>query len=343
MTKNILLTGGCGFIGSHTCVSLLQEGYKVHIVDNLYNSHKNIIDKIQLIVNEEQFQNLTFHYCDLCDYNKFEKVFKTIPKVDTVIHFAGLKSVKESVSLPLFYYYNNLLSTINLLQVMKKYNCFSLIFSSSATVYGNAEPPLSENTVTGYGITNPYGKTKYMIEEILKDEYKSHSNWKMVFLRYFNPVGAHPSGIIGEDPNGIPNNLMPYVMKVAGKELDKITIFGDDYDTKDGSAVRDYIHVMDLVEGHLAALKFIMNKNKTLEIFNLGSGVGTTVKEMIKMMKKVSGQEIPSEIGPRRQGDLAIVFCEPSKANSMLNWKTKLSVEDMCRDLWNYFKRSKEA
>jgi UDP-glucose 4-epimerase len=343
MTKNILLTGGCGFIGSHACVSLLQEGYKVHIVDNLYNSHKNIIDKIEVIVNEEQFQNLTFHYCDLCDYNELETVFKTIPKVDTVIHFAGLKSVKESVSVPLLYYYNNLLSTINLLQVMKKYNCFSLIFSSSATVYGNAEPPLSENTVTGYGITNPYGKTKYMIEEILKDEYKSHSNWKMVFLRYFNPVGAHPSGIIGEYPNSIPNNLMPYVMKVAGKELDKITIFGDDYDTKDGSAVRDYIHVMDLVEGHLVALRFIMNKNKTLEIFNLGSGVGTTVKEMIKMMKKVSGQEVPSEIGPRRQGDLAIVFCEPSKAKSMLNWKTKLSVEDMCRDLWNYFKRSKEA
>lgn len=341
MTKNILLTGGCGFIGSHACISLLQKGYIVHVVDNLYNSHKNILDKIQNIVSEEQFQNLTFHYCDLCDYNDLEKVFKTISKVDTVIHFAGLKSVKESVSLPLLYYHNNLLSTINLLQVMKKYNCFSLIFSSSATVYGNSEPPLSENSLTGHGITNPYGKTKHMIEEILKDEYKSHSNWKMVFLRYFNPVGAHPSGLIGESPNGIPNNLMPHVMKVVGKELQKITIFGDDYDTKDGSAVRDYIHVMDLVEGHLAALRFIMNKHKILEIFNLGSGVGTTVKEMIKMMKKVSGQEIPTEVGPRREGDLAIVFCDPSKANSILKWKTKLSVQDMCRHLWNYFQKSK--
>lgn len=341
MTKNILLTGGCGFIGSHACVSLLQEGYKVHIVDNLYNSNKNIIDKIQLIVNEEQFQNLTFHYCDLCNYNDLEKVFKTISQVDSVIHFAGLKSVKESVSLPLLYYYNNLVSTINLLQVMKKYNCFSLIFSSSATVYGNSEPPLSEKTLTGYGITNPYGKTKYMIEEILKDEYKSHSDWKIVLLRYFNPVGAHPSGIIGEDSTDIPNNLMPFVMKVAGKQLDKITIFGDDYDTKDGSAVRDYIHVMDLVEGHLAALKFIMNKKKILEIFNLGSGIGTTVKEMIKMMESVSGHEIPIEIGPRRAGDLAIVFCETSKAKAMLKWKTKLSIHDMCYDLWNFFTKSR--
>lgn len=340
--KNIILTGGCGFIGSHTCILLLENDYKVHIIDNLYNSNKNIIDKIKQICPEKS-NNLFFYYCDLCNYGELREIFQTIKEVHAVIHFAGLKSVKESVSLPLFYYQNNLLSTINLLQVMKECNCFTLLFSSSATVYGKLKPPLTEITPVGQGITNPYGKTKFMIEEILRDEFHSKKGWRMVFLRYFNPVGAHPSGLIGENPSGIPNNLMPYVMKVAGKELEKITIYGKDYDTTDGTGVRDYIHVMDLAEGHLESLDYILKKTEKLEIFNLGSGIGTSVLEMIDTMKEVSGQDIPYEFGPRRPGDLPIVYCNPSKANRLLKWKTKRTIQDMCSDLWKYFLTSRNC
>lgn len=334
--KNIILTGGCGFIGSHTCVLLLENDYVVHIIDNLFNSNKNIIDKIKQICPEKS-KNLYFHYCDLCNYLELYKVFKKIDRILAVIHCAGLKSVKESVSLPLLYYQNNLVSTINLLQVMKEFHCFTLLFSSSATVYGRLKPPLTETTTVGQGITNPYGKTKYMIEEILKDEFHSKKGWRMVFLRYFNPIGSHPSGLIGENPIGTPNNLMPFVMKVAGKELAKITIYGKDYNTTDGTGVRDYIHVMDVAEGHLASLDYILRKIDKLDIFNLGSGIGTSVLEMIEIMKEVSGEEIPYEFGPRRPGDLAIVYCNPSKANRLLKWKTTRTIHDMCRDLWKFF------
>lgn len=339
--KQIIITGGCGFIGSHISILLLEKGYKVHIIDNLYNSHKSIIDNIKKIIPEKS-NHLFFHYIDLCHYHDLLETFKKIGTVEGVIHCAGLKSVKESVSLPLLYYHTNLLSTLNLLNVMKEINCKTLLFSSSATVYGKAKPPLSETTNTGVGLTNPYGKTKFMIEEILKDEYHASNGWKMVLLRYFNPVGAHPSGMIGENPNGIPNNLMPYVMKVAGKELEKITVYGKDYETSDGTGVRDYIHIMDLAEGHISALEYIVNKTEKFEIFNLGSGIGTSVLEMIDTMKEVSGQEILFEYGSRRPGDLPIVYCNPSKANRLLKWKTEKTIYDMCRDLWNYFSLSRK-
>jgi len=339
--KQIIITGGCGFIGSHISILLLEKGYTVHIIDNLYNSHKSIIDKIKEIIPEKS-NHLFFHYIDLCHYHDLLKTMKEIGEITAVIHCAGLKSVKESVSLPLLYYHTNLLSTLNLLNVMKEINCKTLLFSSSATVYGKAKPPLSETTNTGVGLTNPYGKTKFMIEEILKDEYHASNGWKMVLLRYFNPVGAHPSGMIGENPNGIPNNLMPYVMKVAGKELEKITVYGKDYETTDGTGVRDYIHIMDLAKGHSSALEYIINKTEKLEIFNLGSGIGTSVMEMIDTMKEVSDQDIPFEYGSRRPGDLPIVYCNPSKANRLLKWKTEKTIYDMCRDLWNYFTLSRK-
>ena len=302
----------------------------------MYNSNVNIIDKIKKIITKKS-NHLFFYYIDLCNYHDLLETFKKIGQIDGVIHCAGLKAVKESISLPLLYYYTNLLSTINLLNVMREVNCKTLLFSSSATVYGRSKPPLSETTNTGIGLTNPYGKTKYIIEEILKDQFQTSHGWKIVILRYFNPVGAHPSGIIGENPNGIPNNLMPYVMKVAGKELEKITIYGKDYETTDGTGIRDYIHVMDLAEGHCSAFEYISQKTEKLEIFNLGSGIGTSVLEMIETMKEVSGQEIPLKYGPRRVGDLPIVYCNPSKANRLLKWKTKRTIHDMCRDLWNYF------
>ena len=339
--KQIIITGGSGFIGSHISVLLLEKEYKVHIIDNLYNSHKNILDKIREIIPSKS-EYLVFHYIDLCNYEDLLNTFKKIGTVEGVIHCAGLKSVKESVQLPLLYYHNNLISTLNLLNVMKEVQCKTLLFSSSATVYGKSKPPLSEVTSTGIGLTNPYGKTKFMIEEILKDEFNSSYGWRMVILRYFNPVGAHPSGLIGENPNGIPNNLMPYVMKVAGKELEKITIYGNDYETTDGTGVRDYIHIMDLAEGHCCALDYILKKTEIFEIFNLGSGIGTSVMEMIETMKDVSGEEIPFEYGERRIGDLPIVYCNPSKANRILKWKTRKTIHDMCRDLWNYFTLSRK-
>jgi UDP-glucose 4-epimerase len=337
--KNIVLTGGCGFIGSHTCILLLEQNFNVHIIDNLYNSHINVIENIKKIVPHKE-KHLYFHYISLLDYTELYKTFLEIGSIDTVIHFAGLKAVKESVSLPTLYYDTNLVSTLNLLKVMKTVKCFRLIFSSSATVYGKMKSPLCEKTSTGMGISNPYGKTKYFIEEILKDEYKSCSSWKMIILRYFNPVGAHPSGLIGENPNGVPNNLMPYVMKVAGGEYSKVFIYGNNFNTSDGTGVRDYIHVMDLAEGHLKAMQYIQ-KTTTLEIFNLGSGLGTSVLEMIEIMKNVSGKEIPYEFTERRKGDLDIVYCNPARANKILQWKTKRSVEDMCIDLWNYYTKNK--
>lgn len=338
--KNIVLTGGCGFIGSHTCILLLEQNFNVHVIDNLYNSSKRIIEDIKKIVPHKEKQ-LHFHCISLLDYKELYSVFLNLPKIDAVIHFAGLKSVKESINFPILYYDSNLVSTLNLLKVMKKCHCYTLIFSSSATVYGSMRSPLYEKTSTGSGLTNPYGKTKYFLEEILKDEFTTTSEWRMVILRYFNPVGAHPSGLIGENPIGTPNNLMPYVMKVAGGDLPKVFIYGDNFETVDGTGVRDYIHVMDLAEGHIKAYEYIQTKENKLEIFNLGSGIGTSVLEMIEIMKNVSGKDIPYEIASRRKGDLDIVYCNPSRANKILKWKTKRSVEDMCIDLWNFYQKSK--
>jgi UDP-glucose 4-epimerase len=334
--KTILLTGGLGFIGSHTAVELLKENYIVHILDNLSNSFLEVLENIKSIVPSKQ-KNIHFHYVDLCDQDNLSKVFESIEFVDAVIHFAGLKAVKESVDNPILYYSNNLISTINLLKIMKQYHCQTLLFSSSATVYGASQPPLTEKSETGKGITNPYGRTKYFIEEMLRDEKNSDPNWKIIFLRYFNPTGAHPSGILGENSSGIPNNLMPYVVKVANGELSNVQVFGNDYETKDGSGVRDYIHVVDLAKGHTSALNFCWEKKSPfLEIFNLGDGVGTSVLEMIETMKKVSGQPLPYEITDRRDGDLPIVYCDPKKARESLDWKTERNVVDMCKDLWNY-------
>jgi UDP-glucose 4-epimerase len=337
--KNIVLTGGCRFIGSHTCVLLLEQNFNVHIIDNLYNSHKNIIENIKKIVPHREKQ-LHFHYISLLDYKELYVLFLQLDKIDAVIHFACLKALKESIHFPILYYDSNLVSTLNLLKVMKKVECYTLIFSSSATVYGKMRSPLYEKTVTGIGLTDPYGKTKYFIEEILKDEFKTCSKWKMILLRYFNTVGAHPSGLIGENPNDVPNNLMPYVMKVAGGELPKVFINGNNFDTVDGTPVRDYIHVMDLAEGHLKAFEYIQDKKSILEIFNLGSGIGTSVLEMIDIMKNVSGKDIPYEFVPRRKGDLDIVYCNPERAKKILKWKTKKNVHDMCSDLWNFYIKS---
>ena len=340
--RNIIVTGGCGFIGSHIVVLLLEEGFKVHILDNLYNSNKNVIEKIGDIVKEKK-NNLEFHYVDLCDYKDLKKIFQTIGEVDGVIHLAGLKAVKESVVLPLLYYQNNLFSTINLLQVMKEFHCKTFLFSSSATVYGSAESPLVEETPTGIGITNPYGRTKYMIEEIIKDIFKTEKGHRFAILRYFNPVGAHPSGKIGEDPKGIPNNLMPIVMKVAGGEIEKLVVYGDDYETEDGTGVRDYIHVMDLARGHIDTLKYLFLQEDILEIFNLGSGKGTSVLKMIETMESVTGRKVNYELGTRRDGDLPIIFCDPKKVNKKIGWHTDKKIYEMCHDLWNFFLDSRKS
>ena len=339
--KNIVLTGGCGFIGSHTCILLLEQDYNVHVIDNFCNSSTKVIEDIKKIVPHKE-KHLHFHCISLLNYEELYSVFMNLSNIDAVIHFAGLKSIKQSINFPLLYYDSNLLSTLNLLKVMKKCQCHTLIFSSSAKVYGSMRSPLYEKTLTGLGISTPYGKIKYFLEEILKDEFTTTPKWRMVILRYFNPVGAHPSGLIGEDPIGVPNNLMPYVMKVAGGDLPKVFIYGANFDTVDGTGVRDYIHVMDLAKGHVKAYEYIQTKENKLEIFNLGSGIGTSVLEMIDIMKNVSGKNIPYEIKPRRKGDLDIVYCNPFRANQILKWKTKMSVEDMCTDLWNYYQKKQK-
>ena len=336
--KNILLTGGCGFIGSHTAVELLKVGqYNVTIVDNLINSKSTVIEKIKQITNKD----INFVELDLLDNVTLDNLFN-YNKFDTVIHFAGLKAVGESVEKPLLYYQNNINSTLNLLKIMEKYNCYNLIFSSSATVYGTSKSPLTENSNIGIGISNPYGRTKYMIEQILKDLCVSNDKWKITSLRYFNPVGADKSGLIGEDPNGIPNNLMPFILKVAiqnnlNKFIDHkynyLNIFGDDFNTKDGTGVRDYIHVTDLALGHIAAIEKLKNG---YNYYNLGSGNGYSVLEMVKTFERVNKIKIPYKITNRRLGDLDETFCNPKKAERELGWKVKMNLEDISIDSWNY-------
>lgn len=328
----ILVTGGLGFIGSHTVVELLNEDYDVVVVDNLYNSKEDVAEKIEKITGK----TFKLYKYDLLEKEKLEEIFKE-NKIDSVIHFAGYKAVGESVKKPLMYYSNNLISTINLLEVMQKYEVKNIIFSSSATVYGDpGTPKYTENMERGK-TTSPYGTTKAMIEKMLEDLYTSDNSWNITLLRYFNPVGAHESGLIGEEPNGIPNNLMPYIMKVASGKLEELNVFGNDYPTPDGTGVRDYIHVVDLAKGHVCALD---KMKKGLNVYNLGSGKGVSVLELVETFKKVNNIDVKYKIVERRAGDLAEYYADPSKALKELNWKTEKSLEDICRDSWNYEKNN---
>jgi UDP-glucose 4-epimerase len=325
----ILVTGGAGYIGSHTCVELLNGGHEIVVLDNFLNSKPDSLKRITKITGKD----CKFYNVDLLDYSAIDSVFLE-NDIEAVIHFAGLKAVGESVSMPLYYYYNNIVGTLNLCRVMEKYQVYNLVFSSSATVYGFQEKvPLSEDLPLQ--ATNPYGRTKLMIEEILYDLYKSNNNWSIALLRYFNPVGAHSSGLIGEDPNGIPNNLVPYITQVAVGKLPELKIFGGDYPTHDGTGVRDYIHVVDLAAGHLKALEKVMSI-KGVNAYNLGTGVGYSVLDMIHAFENVIGSAIPHKIVERRQGDVAISYADATKAYKELNWFTQKGIYEMCEDSWRW-------
>uniref|UniRef100_A0A1J3ITY1 UDP-glucose 4-epimerase n=1 Tax=Noccaea caerulescens TaxID=107243 RepID=A0A1J3ITY1_NOCCA len=333
MAKNILVTGGAGYIGSHTVLQLLDGGYSAVVVDNLDNSSAVSLERVKKLAGENG-DRLSFHEVDLRDRPALEKIFSET-KFDAVIHFAGLKAVGESVEKPLLYYNNNLVGTITLLEVMALYGCKNLVFSSSATVYGwPKEVPCTEESPIS--ATNPYGRTKLYIEEICRDVHRSDPEWKIILLRYFNPVGAHPSGYIGEDPLGVPNNLMPYVQQVAVGRRPHLTVFGTDYSTKDGTGVRDYIHVIDLADGHIAALRKLDDLKISCEVYNLGTGNGTSVLEMVAAFEKASGKKIPLVLAGRRPGDAEVVYASTEKAERELNWKAKYGIEEMCRDLWNW-------
>ena len=329
MNGKILATGGMGYIGSHTVVELLNAGYEVDILDNLFNSKKEVLDRIEKITGKKP----GFYEVDLLDVPALTEVFDN-NKYDAVLHFAGYKAVGESVQKPLEYYRNNIDGTINLLEAMRAHDVKKIIFSSSATVYGEQDTPEYVETMkTGGSITNPYGRTKYFIEEILKDVCVADSDFAVALLRYFNPIGAHPSGLIGEDPNGIPNNLMPIVMRVAQGRIDKLAVYGDDYPTEDGTCRRDYIHVVDLAKGHMAMLEHM---KPGVSIYNLGTGHPTSVKEMIAAFEQASGKELPHYIADRRAGDLAEMWASPAKAEAELGWKAEFNVADAMRDTLNY-------
>ncbi len=327
----ILVTGGTGYIGSHTAVELIEAGHEVEIIDNLYNSKESVLEKIAEITGVRP----KFYNVDLCDMSVLEKVFAE-NSYDAVMHFAGLKAVGESVEQPLKYYKNNIGGTVNLLECMVKHGVNRIIFSSSATVYGLQDTPkCSEEMQTGMGISNPYGRTKYMIEEILKDVVTAHPEFSATVLRYFNPIGAHQSGLLGEDPNDRPNNLMPIIMKVATGEIPELSIYGDDYETPDGTCIRDYIHVVDLAKGHLAALDKMA---EGVQIYNLGTGEGTSVFAMVEAFDTASGIKLPAQVVGRRAGDLAELYADPSKAERELGWQTELSIDDAMRDTLNFLK-----
>ncbi|KAG0555642.1 hypothetical protein KC19_12G184500 [Ceratodon purpureus] len=334
----ILVTGGAGYIGSHTVLQLLTQGYFVVILDNLVNSCEEAVHRVRKLVGELG-QNLNFFQGDLCNVEDVHKVFK-MHRFEAVIHFAGLKAVGESTSKPLLYYNNNLISTINLMDVMSKNNCKNLVFSSSATVYGQPESvPCTED----YPLqaTNPYGRTKLMNEEIMRDIHHADSEWKIILLRYFNPVGCHPSGEIGEDPVGYPNNLMPFVQQVAVGRRESLTVFGHDYDTRDGTGVRDYIHVMDLASGHTKALdKLFTTPDIGCATYNLGTGRGTTVLEIVAAFEKASGKKIPLHFEGRRPGDSCAVYASTERAEKELGWRAKFGITEMCRDQWNWAKKN---
>ena len=334
---SILITGGAGFIGSHTCVELLNSGYEIAVLDSLVNSSPKSLEVVKEITGKQ----ITFYQGDVADTQLLNKIFDE-NSITGCIHFAGLKAVGESVVKPLEYYRNNLMTTLNLLEVMGKHNVKNIIFSSSATVYGQAaEMPITEEAPK-LPCTNPYGWTKSMIEQILMDLYTSDDTWNIILLRYFNPLGAHPSGLMGEDPNGIPNNLMPYITQVASGKLQELGIFGDDYATPDGTGVRDYIHVVDLARGHVKALAKL-KENCGLKIYNLGTGKGYSVMEVVKTFEKVNGIKIAYSIKPRRPGDIAVCYCSPEKARKELGWIAEYGLEDMCRDAWNWQKKNPEG
>jgi len=332
----ILITGGAGYIGSHTLISLAKSGYDFIVFDNLSNSSKESIKRVEKIINK----SISFEEGDIRDKKALSEVFKKYD-IDSVIHFAGLKAVGESVEKPLKYYDNNINGTLVLLEVMAEFNCKKLVFSSSATVYGNPiTNPIKESFPTG-GTTNPYGTSKYMIEKILEDLYISDNSFKIVILRYFNPVGAHESGMIGEDPNGIPNNLMPYISQVAVGKREFLSVFGGDYDTVDGTGVRDYIHVVDLAFGHVKAIDYLNSKECMEPLFvNLGTGKGYSVLDMVKAFEKACGKKVPYKIVDRRAGDIATCFADPSFAKEVLGWEAKKSIEDMCFDSWTWQKNN---
>ncbi len=332
----ILVTGGCGYIGSHTVVELLESNYEVVIVDNFSNSKKEVLDKIKTITNKE----FIFYEGDVCDNTILEKIFKE-NSIDGVIHFAGYKAVGESVQKPLMYYRNNLDATLTLLEVMNKFNCKKLIFSSSATVYGDSKEKRLIETIKKGTPSNPYGKTKTMIEDILEDLYNSDPTWSITMLRYFNPIGSHASGLIGDDPNGIPNNLMPYILKVAIGELEYLTIFGNDYDTPDGTCIRDYIHVVDLAIGHIKALEQLFNLESGIKIYNLGSGKGISVTEIVTTFERVNNLKLNYKYGERRSGDLPNICADPTLALKELGWKTEKTLDDMCRDAYNFIQKQR--
>ena len=325
---NVLVTGGAGYIGSHTCVELLERGYGVIVADNLVNSSAKSLERVQQITGK----SLDFYEIDVRDRAALDRIFEK-HDINCAIHFAGLKAVGESVAMPLEYYDNNLNSTITLCRAMKDHGVKNIVFSSSATVYsGDNEMPLKESSRTGM-CTNPYGWTKYMSEQILRDTAFADEEWSIALLRYFNPIGAHSSGLIGEDPRGIPNNLMPFISQVAVGRRDHLNIFGNDYDTHDGTGVRDYIHVVDLARGHVCAIEY-MQKHKGENVFNLGTGMGYSVLDMVKAFERVTGIKIPYEIVARRPGDLATVYSCPDKSAELLGWKAEYNLDDMCRDTW---------
>ena len=331
----ILVTGGAGYIGSHTCVELLNEGYDIAVIDNFSNSKKEVIDKIKSITNKE----FNFYEGDCQNKEILRKIFKE-NDISSVIHFAGFKAVGESVQKPIMYYRNNIDSTLSLLEVMNEFNVKKIVFSSSATVYGNPKSlPIKEDFPLS--TTNPYGSTKLMIEDILRDLYKSDNNWSIAILRYFNPIGAHESGLIGEDPNGIPNNLMPYIVKVATGELSCLSVFGNDYNTHDGTGVRDYIHVVDLAKGHIKAIEKVL-KDTECDAYNLGTGNGYSVLDLVNTFKEVNNIEVKYKIVERRPGDIDACYADPSYAKEKLDWETKLGIEEMCRDSYNYVKSTKK-
>ena len=331
--KKILLTGGTGYIGSHVCIELIKKGYEVIIIDNLSNSSIKVLERIKKITGFKP----AFYEKDIRDKSALLEIFNKY-SIDSVIHFAGLKSLKESVDNPITYYDNNLIGTINLLAIMAQVNCNSIVFSSSATVYGKTQNvPIKENSLLS--VSNPYGQSKLLIERLLQDLYISDNEWNIAILRYFNPVGAHESGLIGESPDGIPNNLFPYISKVANGKLAKLTIFGNDYNTHDGTGVRDYIHVVDLAKGHLKALEVMKSDSKVL-VVNLGTGKGYSVLDVVREFESASNQTIPYEFVARREGDVSECYADPSLAFKLLNWKAECKLGQMCQDAWNWEKAS---
>ena len=332
---HILVTGGAGYIGSHTLVELIAHNHSVTVVDSLINSNEEAIVRVEKITKAV----IPLHVFDLRDTGKLDELF-TANHFDAVIHFAGLKAVGESVQYPLRYYRANIDSTLSLLEAMDRYSVQKLVFSSSATVYGSAPIPYSELSPVGQGITNPYGQTKYMIEQILKDTALADPQLQISILRYFNPIGAHESGLIGEDPLGIPNNLMPFIAQVASGKREQLAVFGNDYDTPDGTCLRDYIHVVDLAKGHVAALEHLQSG---ADAFNLGSGNSTSVLDLIEAFKSTTGRDVPYSFSPRRDGDLSAFWADPKKATEQLEWKTEKSINDMCRDTWNWQSNNPEG